>query len=128
MRLLLGIALLSLIPAMPAFAKGSHREHGNKERHRRDESQYFRGDDVRIIHEYYAPRYRRLPPGLAKKYYRTGHLPPGWQKKMQPLPIVVERRLVPLPPVYRRGIIDGSVVVYEPRTQVVIDVMVAFGR
>lgn len=25
---------------------------------------------------------KQLPPGLAKKYERTGELPPGWQKKI----------------------------------------------
>ncbi|PYR61723.1 MAG: hypothetical protein DMF85_01520 [Acidobacteria bacterium] len=76
-----------------------------------------------MIREYYAPRYRALPPGLQKKYQRTGHLPPGWQKKLEPLPVVVERRLIVLPPQYRRGVMDGYVVVYEPRTQVIIDIV-----
>ena len=38
----------------------------------------------------------------------------------------VERRLIPLPPDYRRGYIDGSVVVYVPRTEVLIDVFPVF--
>jgi len=84
---------------------------------------YFGPGDVRVIREYYAPRYRALPPGLQKKYQRTGHLPPGWQKKLEPLPVVVERRLIVLPPQYRRGVMDGYVVVYEPRTQVIIDIV-----
>ncbi|PWT81188.1 MAG: hypothetical protein C5B57_10980 [Blastocatellia bacterium] len=83
----------------------------------------FRPQDVRIISEYYAPHYRHLPPGLAKKYDRTGQLPSGWQRKIQPLP--VERQLVVLPTEYRRGIIDGYAIVYNPRTQVVIDVVAA---
>ena len=47
---------------------------------------------------------------------------------MEPLPLVVERDLVALPPGYRRGYIDGSIVVYVPRTQVVIDVVPLFVR
>ena len=89
---------------------------------------FFQPHDVRVITEYYAPEYRRLPPGLAKKYYRTGQLPPGWQKKLQPFPIAVERQMVALPPEYRRGFIDGYAVVYNPRTQVVIDIVAIFGR
>ena len=81
-----------------------------------------------MITEYYAPQYRALPPGLAKKYARTGQLPPGWQKKMQPFPVAVERQLPVLPPEYRRGYIEGYAVVYNPHTQVVIDVMAVFGR
>jgi hypothetical protein len=29
----------------------------------------------------YNNRYRALPPGLAKKYYRRGNLPPAWQRQ-----------------------------------------------
>jgi len=83
---------------------------------------YFTPGHVRVIHEYYAPRYRALPPGLQKKLYRTGQLPPGWQKRMQPFPVVVERQLAPLPPYYRRGVIDNYGVVYDPRRHVIVDV------
>jgi len=86
----------------------------------------FSTEDVRVIREYYAPRYRSLPPGLQKKYARTGQLPPGWQKKMQPLDPVVERRLVALPAGYRRGIVDGRAVIYDDRTHVMIDMAVVF--
>jgi hypothetical protein len=89
---------------------------------------YFQPHETRVITEYYAPRYRELPPGLQKKYYRTGHLPPGWQRKIQPLPVVVERQLAPVPSGYQRGYIDGFAVVYSPRTQVVIDIVAVFGR
>ena len=81
-----------------------------------------------MIREYYEPRYRNLQPGLAKKYARTGQLPPGWQKKIQPLPVELDRRLVVLPPVYRRGYVDGSVIVYSPGTQILIDAVTLFGR
>jgi len=92
------------------------------------ESCYFQPRDTRVIIEYYAPRRRELPPGLQKKLYRTGHLPPGWERSMQPLPVVVERQLVPVPSGYSRGYIDGYAVVYSPRTQVVIDIVAVFGR
>jgi len=126
----------------PAWADRSQddHKHGNKHaKHHDDDDQgedsdhraamyWFRPHDVQIITEYYAPERRSLPPGLAKKYYRTGHLPPGWQKKIQPLPVVIERQLIVLPPDYRRGVIDGYAVVYNPRTQVMIDVTAVFGR
>ena len=86
----------------------------------------FTSRDVGIIRQHYAPRYRRLPPGLQKKYARTGQLPPGWQKKLEPFPVVVERELVALPSGYRRGVLDGHAVIYNPRTQVIIDVAVLF--
>lgn len=86
----------------------------------------FSSHDVRVIREHYAPRYRRLPPGLKKKLARTGSLPPGWQKKMEPFPASLERELVVLPRGYRRGVMDGHAVIYQPKTQVIIDVAVLF--
>ena len=50
-----------------------------------------------ILRNYYAPRYRNLPPGLQKKVARGGQLPPGWQKKFEPFPVVLERQLPVLP-------------------------------
>jgi hypothetical protein len=85
----------------------------------------FSTGDVQIIREYYAPRYRRLPPGLQKKYARTGTLPPGWQKKVEPFPVAIERRLIVLPAGYHRGVIDRQAVIYNPRG-VIIDVMMIF--
>lgn len=139
MRQVLGLLLVSVLVAAPAAAKPKHwhddgkhwNKHwrGNDDRDDRDHRAancYVQPHDIGIIREYYEPRYRSLPPGLAKKYYRTGHLPPGWQKKMEPLPVAVERRLVVLPPGYRRGYVDGAVVVYSPRTYVVIDVVPLF--
>ena len=86
----------------------------------------FSTGDVRIIREYYTPRHRALPPGLQKKYARTGQLPPGWQKKFQPFEPELERRLVVLPAGYRRGIVDGQAVIFDDRTHVLIDVAAVF--
>ena len=86
----------------------------------------FSSQDVRLIREYYAPRYRKLPPGLQKKLARTGQLPPGWQKKMQPFPVALEQKLVVLPTGYQRGVIDGHAVIYRPGTSVIIDATVLF--
>ena len=82
--------------------------------------------EVSVIREHYAPRYRNLPPGLQKKLARTGQLPPGWRKKMEPFPVAMERQLVALPNGYRRGVIDGHAVIYNPRTQVIVDLAVLF--
>jgi len=86
----------------------------------------FGTQEARIIREYYAPRYQNLPPGLQKKLARTGQLPPGWQKKFEPFPAAVERQLVALPAGYRRGVIDGHAVIFDDRTQVILDVAVLF--
>ena len=86
----------------------------------------FSVENVRVIREYYASRYRQLPPGLQKKYARTGQLPPGWEKRMEPMPVTIERNLPHLPDGYRRGVIDGHAVVYNSRAGTIIDVAVLF--
>ena len=86
----------------------------------------FAARDAQIIREYYAPRYRDLPPGLRKKLARTGQLPPGWQKRFEPFPVAIERQLVTLPAGYRRGIVDGHAVIFDDRTHVMLDVAVLF--
>jgi len=77
--------------------------------------------DIEVIRTHYAPQYRgrRLPPGLAKKYARTGQLPPGWQKKMEPIPVAIERKLPFLPAGHHRGVIDGVAVIYNSRGMIV---------
>jgi hypothetical protein len=81
--------------------------------------------EIEIVRRHYAPRYRKLPPGLQKKYARTGQLPPGWQKKMEPLPAALERDCAPLPTGYRRGVIDAHAVIYNSRGAI-IDVAALF--
>jgi hypothetical protein len=81
--------------------------------------------DVEVIRRHYGPTYRNLPPGLRKKYQRTGQLPPGWQKKMERLPASLERECAPLPAGYRRGVFDAHAVIYNSRGTI-IDVAVLF--
>jgi hypothetical protein len=132
--LAVGLALCTLL-AGSALLEASQKSkkqstHGPVDAHARHASAeldvVFTSRDIGIIRQHYAPRYRRLPPGLQKKYARTGQLPPGWQKKIAPFPIVVERELVGLPSGYRRGVLDGHAVIYNPRTQVIIDVAMLF--
>jgi hypothetical protein len=129
--------LLGALLSNPIFAKHWHEDddHWNKHSHHDDDDRdfdhragncYFGPGEVRVISEYYGPHSRNLPPGLQKKLYRTGHLPPGWQKRMQPFPVVVEQQLAPVPVGYSRGFIDGYAVVYNPRTQIIVDITAVF--
>ena len=86
----------------------------------------FSSDEGVILREYYAPRFRDLPPGLQKKVARGGTLPPGWQKKLEPFPVALEHRLAPLPIGYGRGVIDGHAVIYDAHTNAIVDVAVLF--
>jgi hypothetical protein len=81
------------------FASMTNRDY-RRDANRNVQSEFSTGDR-RVVRENDEPRYRRLPPGLQKKYNRTGQLPPGWQRKIQPLPSAVERRLMVLPREYR---------------------------
>ncbi len=139
MRPLIHGMLCGLLLSGSAWAKHWHDDDKHWDKHRshhdddgrdvdhRADGCHFGPGEVHVISEYYAPQYRSLPPGLEKKLYRTGRLPPGWEKRMKPLPVVVERQMVPVPNGYRRGIIDGYAVMYIPQTQVVIDVVAVFG-
>ena len=87
---------------------------------------HFSLAEEQVIREYYAPRYRSLPPGLQKKVERGGQLPPGWRKKVQPFPYEIERRLAPMPRDCRRGVVEGHAVIYRTGSERVIDVAVLF--
>ena len=89
-------------------------------------SREFAPRDREVIVTYYTqqrPALGDLPPGLEKQPRRNGTLPPGLQKKMQPFPLVLERQLAPLPVGYRRGIVGPHVVIYNTRTNLIVDVV-----
>jgi hypothetical protein len=125
-RLVLPIAAMLAAGIVVNAAAQAHKGHASGSQLSGSAHVVFSTDDIRVIREYYAPRYRSLPPGLQKKYARTGQLPPGWQKKIEPFDPVVERRLVALPTGYRRGIVDGRAVIMDDRTHVMIDMAVVF--
>ena len=64
-----------------------------------------------------------LPPGLEKQLRERGTLPPGLQKKIQPIPIELERQLTVLPTGYRRVVIAGNVIVMNPTTGLIYDIV-----
>jgi len=113
MRKSFGTLVAVLLTTTPAAAMHGHNQ--------KFEICYLQPHDVRVVREYYEPRVRKLPPGLAKKQAGGKELPPGWARRIQPLPVAVEQQLVVLPPGYRRGYVDGSVVVYASHSHVVVD-------
>ncbi len=106
---------------------GEGQEHGHGKGKDKDDggedaqaSPYFREQDYSYLSRYYSGP-RDLPPGLRKKYRRSGTLPPGWQKRFTQMPPIVVQQLPPLPPNYQRGYLDGYAVVVDPRTRVIVD-------
>ena len=86
----------------------------------------FATRDVTAIRAHYGSRYKNLPPGLQKKLARGGSLPPGWEKKIEPLPAALERNLLVLPQGYKRGVMDGHAVIYDPITHAIMDIASLF--
>jgi hypothetical protein len=143
-RLLCAGLLMGSLSVVPAWAQGNGHGNGKGKGHEKHEKEddeghghgkyEFRSQDREVITTYYSKHGKGLPPGLAKRngdlppglekqLERNGTLPPGLQKKMQPCPVEITRELPPLPPDYRRGIVGASIVVFNVRTNVVIDVM-----
>jgi len=98
----------------------------------------FGDDERRIITEYYrvntsnlppglAKRNGKLPPGLEKQLERNGQLPPGLQKRVSSFPPDLEARLPRLPEPLVRAVIGVQAVIYNKRTNVIVDVMAILG-
>lgn len=113
---LLSVALLfagSALYAKPPHAEehGNHKAEKGHQAHHTSEKHHartFSRADRDTIRDYY----RNLPPGLAKKYRRTGDLPPGWAQKIrvgQPLPVEYRQYAQPLPRELRDSVMGGSV-------------------
>jgi hypothetical protein len=139
MKTLIRVTVSMWLLTAPVSAQHWHdeREHWQKyDKHLDDERDrefdlhlqgcFLQPGDVHIVSAYYAPRYRAVPAGQRKRFFRSSHLPPGWEKKMEPLPAEVEKQLMPIPREYRRGIIDGSVVLYVPKSGAVLDSVFLF--
>lgn len=64
----------------------------------------------------------RLPPGLERQLALRGHLPPGLEKRMHRCPDDLERELPPPPPDCEHVIIGGHLVLWNRRTNIVVDI------
>lgn len=96
-------------------------DHGHGHGHGHDHGhRYFQQQDYGAIESYYRGP-RDLPPGLRKKLYRTGTLPPGWEKRFEPFPPALIYRLPPPPPNCAMGYLDGRAIVYNRKTRVILD-------
>ena len=141
--LLICTLFFSLISSVPGLAVADHwhddkdhwKEHWQHRNFDDDDEYdhraggcYFETQDVWLVGDYFAGRYRPLPPGTAKKYYRAGQLPAGWKSHLVALPPTLERRLVAIPDTYRRGVVGGSLIVYDPQAQLILDSVVLFGH
>ncbi len=129
------VLLLVCFATLPSFsfAQGNGKAHGKKAKQKETVEISFSIHDREILYNYYrrgsnlppglAKRGGDLPPGLAKQLQKNGTLPPGLQKRLTPFPADLDRRLSPLPSIYRRGTIGQIAVVIDRRTQRIIDII-----
>ena len=131
-KVLAGILPFAAVPhAAASFDKddevhGGRHGHGHGKGHQSHKPEgdehvrYFRSANAALLSQYYPVQ--SLPPGLRKKYARTGGtIQPGWQKRVQPLPVSVLEQLPPVSASCERGYVDGYAVVYDRTTRVILD-------
>jgi hypothetical protein len=138
-----GVMVLALATVQPGFAaQGRGRGKKTQAEEQNEQSSHaavvIGQTDQRIIREWFAQpsnlkglppglaKKESLPPGLQKQLVRNGQLPPGLQKKIQPMPAALEEKLSPVPEGTKRVVINGSIVLFNAHTNLVLDIMAAF--
>lgn len=143
-KLQLAAAVLGLAVAVssPAFAGNGNGKGKHKSGHHGDAGIEINVDinfgkavitnkERRIIRDYYhggasdlppgLAKRKSLPPGLRKQLRKTGHLPPGLEKRRLPSELV--HRLPAYHGPYERTIIGNDMVLLDPKTGLILDVM-----
>lgn len=140
------IALAIAVVASPAFAgnpKGNGNNKGNHKSTRQSEASIeinvdinfgkaiFTDKERRIVRDYYRSsasdlphglaKRKALPPGLRKQLRKTGHLPPGLEKRH--MPSELEHRLPKYYGPYERTIVGNDLIMLDPKTGLILDVM-----
>ena len=127
----LGLMFVSVNPTITLSQDNGHGKGHNKHDDDEQSERYYKHHEEEARDWYYQNE-RHLPPGLAKKdqlspglekqLVRRGTLPPGLQKRVQPCPEELVRRLPPPPPDCTNVLIGGHVVLLNHKTNVVVDV------
>lgn len=133
MKRLLWVVMAGVMVSGAGFvSRAEAGDRGKDDRYRHAERRqsvqpvgYLGPRHVHVVREYYRPYYRPLPRRARHVYARAGYLPPGWARRIEPIPVHVTRQLPPVPYGYRRGIIDGHAVVYS-QAGLIFDVAVLF--
>src|SRR5690349_18907319 len=104
-----------VVTAGSAFAQGKghgkgHNKHGDDD----DQGEHYYRDRDRDIRGWYDEHQSNLPPGL--------------QKRLEPVPEDLERRLPPPPPDCAHVLIGGHIVLMNRRTNIVVDIFHFEGR
>jgi hypothetical protein len=134
--LLSALALASGVVAAPQgkTKKEPRQTTGDKVREALPEAErVFTTEEIALVKNYFRDHRSGLPPGLAKReklppglerqLRKNGTLPPGLQKKMQPLPVELERQMRRLPTGWRRVVIAGNVILMNEKTAAIYDIV-----
>jgi hypothetical protein len=109
--------------------KGRHREYDDDD----DRRGYgFASRDRDEFRGWYTENYRRLPPGIAKKYWLPpgqerrlvirGQFPPDMEREVYVVPVDLDRQLPPPPPDCERVAIGGHIVLRNRNTKIILDI------
>ena len=119
--------------ALPQAKSQGQGQKGNS--HHADDHGMFGSVEIKVIREWFGnptnlkslppglARKEKLPPGLARQLQRNGTLPPGLQKRVQPLPRDLEVRLPRLPDGRKRVIVMGAVIMIDEKLGRILDVL-----
>jgi ABC-type Zn2+ transport system substrate-binding protein/surface adhesin len=131
----LGIFLLS-VNSTAIMRQGNSDGHGKGHNKHDDDDEksehYYKHHEGEAARDWYYQNEGHLPPrarqersiatGLEKQLVGRGSLPPGLQKRIQPCPMELERRLPPPPPDCVNVIVGGHVVLLNHKTNIVMDI------
>jgi hypothetical protein len=127
----IGVTIL-LSSGSTALAQGKGHGKGHDKHGDDDQGTQYYSDHDRELRGWYDEHRDQLPPGLAKKDHlppglekqlvRRGTLPSGLQKRLQPCPEELERRLPPAPPDCAHVVIGGHLVLLNRKTNIVVDI------
>lgn len=134
--LLSALALAAVVGATPQgkAKKETGQTAGEKVREALPEAErVFTTEEITLVKNYFRDNRSGLPPGLAKReklppglerqLRKNGTLPPGLQKKVQPLPVELERQMRTLPTGWRRVVIADNVIMMNEKTAVIYDIV-----
>lgn len=126
-----------------------NEEDETEEAQKSSKTKKFSERDKKIIEDFFEQAQggqwrteNKLPPGLQKKYARTGTLPTGWQKKLElgkPLPEDIAKKAVSLPDALKKQLppepegtetvmIEDEIVRIAKKTREVIDAVYGLGN
>jgi hypothetical protein len=128
-------AIIALAAPSVALAQGRGRGHGKPGKGQVETVErdvvIDRDGHVRVIREYAhagslppgLAKRQPLPPGLHEQLHERGELPPGLQKRLVPVPVVLERRLPPIPHYYHRYFAGDDLLVIDGRTHRIVAIV-----